>query len=129
MNTSKNHRITRAKCKLASGILIQARRDLRRFRDSRKAAEVGLYLDAYSWVISDNDRWPFSFLNVCRLLNLAPDELRRDLLHEASLGACHYWSRRFGTALRQIHLSLRQVVINERRRYTAEVATLAHGLR
>ena len=108
MNAQKNHRITKAKQKLAAGILIQARRDLRRFHDPRTAAERGLYLDAYTWVISDNYRWPFSFRNVCKLLNLAPDELRRDLLHEVSLGVCHYWSRRFGTALRQFHISLRQ---------------------
>ena len=71
--------------------------------------ERELYLDAYTWVISENFRWPFSFLNVCRLLNFEPDEVRRDLLHEVSLGACHYWSRRFGYALRQFHISLRQI--------------------
>ena len=109
MNASKIHRIAKAKQKLAAGILIQARRDLRRFRNTRRAAERELYLDAYTWVIGDNYRWPFSFRNVCKLLDLAPDELRRDLLHEISLGACHYWSRRFGNGLRQFHISLRQV--------------------
>ncbi len=128
MNTPKNHRFTKAKCKLASGILIQARRDLRRFRDSRKAAELGLYLDAYSWVIADNYRWPFSFLNVCKLLNLGPDEIRRDLLHEASLGTCRYLSRRFATALLQFHISFRQSLVRERSRGGAETGKLVHGL-
>ena len=109
MNAPKSHRITKAKCKLAAGILIQARRDLRRFHDSRRPLERELYLDAYTWVIADSYRWPFSFLNVCRLLNFEPDEVRRELLHEVSLGACHYWTRRFGSALRQFHLSLRQI--------------------
>ena len=109
MNASKIHRIAKAKQKLAAGILIQARRDLRRFRNTKRAAERELYLDAYTWVIGDNYRWPFSFRNVCKLLDLAPDELRRDLLNEISLGACHYWSRRFGYSLRQFHISLRQV--------------------
>lgn len=110
----QNHRITKAKQKLAVGILIQARRDLRRFRAARTAVERELYLDACSWVLSDNYRWPFSFVNVCRLLSLAPEVIRRELLEGASLGAFHYWSRRFGHGLRQFHLSLRQYSINAR---------------
>ena len=128
MNAQKIHRIKKAKCKLAAGILIQARRDLRRFRGSRRPLERELYLDAYTWVSSNNYRWPFSFLNVCKLLNLTPEELRQDLLHEVSLGACHYWSRRFGHALRQFHISLRQILITERRRDDAETTTLVHSL-
>jgi len=128
MNAPKNHRIKKAKQKLAAGILVQARRDLRRFRDTRRAAERELYLDAYTWVTADNFRWPFSFRNVCKLLNLAPDDLRGDLLHEVSLGACNYWSRRCGSALRQFHLSLRQVLISERSRDGAETGTLVRGL-
>lgn len=128
MNAHKNLRITKAKSKLAAGILSQARRDLRRFHRATRAAERELYLDAYSWVISENSRWPFSFLNVCKLLDLAPDELRRDLLSELSFGACHYWSRRFATALRQFHLSLRHAFLVQRRRAGAEIGTLIHGL-
>ena len=128
MNASKIHRIAKAKQKLASGILIQARRDLRRFRDTRRAAERELYLDAYTWVIADNQRWPFSFRNVCKLLDLAPDELRQDLLHEVSLDACRYWSRRFGTALRQYHISLRQALTNQRNHGAAKLGTLTHSL-
>ena len=115
MNVPKNHRITKAKDKLAAGILIQARRDLRHFRTSRIAAEQGLYLDAYSWVVSDNRKWPFSFLNVCKRLKLAPEELRHELLYQASLGRFSYWSRRVGRCLRPFHLSLRHVATLARR--------------
>ncbi|MFZ1218905.1 MAG: hypothetical protein WAO00_06395 [Chthoniobacterales bacterium] len=128
MNAHKTLRITKAKSKLAAGILGQARRDLRRFHGATRATERELYLDAYSWVISENSRWPFSFLNVCRLLDLAPDELRRDLLSDVTLGVCQYWSRRFGTALRQYHLSLRQALLRQGRLAGAEIGTLIHGL-
>jgi len=127
MNASKIHRIAKAKQKLAAGILIQARRDLRRFRNTKRAAERELYLDAYTWVIGDNYRWPFSFRNVCKLLDLAPDELRRDLLHEISLGACQYWSRRFGNGLRQFHISLRQVSCRQRKTQMPPSGTLIHS--
>ncbi len=79
---------------LASGILKQAARDLRRFHGATNAVERELYYDAYHWVISDDCSWPFSFLNVCRLLNLAPETLRQDLLDDASLGLFGYVSRR-----------------------------------
>ena len=113
MNATKIHQIGKAKHKLASGILGQARRDLRKFQHPRTALERELYLDAYTWVVSDNYSWPFSFLNVCRLLNLAPAEVRHDLLYELSLGVWHYWGRRFGYALRLFHVSLRQVFASE----------------
>jgi hypothetical protein len=57
---------------LAAGALKQAARDLRRFHGAATAIERELYLDAYSWLMSDDCSWPFSFLNVCRLLNPEP---------------------------------------------------------
>src|SRR3954452_8218538 len=108
MNAPKNLRIAKAKQKLAAGILAQARRDLRKFRDRATAVERELYRDAYTWVTADNCRWPFSFLNVCRLLDLDPEELRHDLLQGVSLGVCRYWSRRCGRVLRQCQSSLCQ---------------------
>src|SRR3954465_12256076 len=107
MNATKNPRITKAKEKLAAGILLQARRDLRNYRASRIAAEQGLYLDAYSWVVSDNRSWPFSFVNVCERRGLQPEEIRQELLQQSSLDAFSYWSQRVGQGFRQVHLSLR----------------------
>ena len=125
MNASKN---TKPQHDLAAGILSQARRDLRRFHGATRAAKRELYLDAYDWVVSDSCRWPFSFRNVCEMLNLSPEYVRQEMFRDASSGAFHYWSRRFGTALRQFHISLRQVLISERSRDGAETATLVHGL-
>jgi hypothetical protein len=62
---------------LADGVLKQAAHDLRRFHGAVSAVERDLYLDAYTWVMSDDFTWPFSFLNVCCLLNLSPEDVRQ----------------------------------------------------
>ena len=36
--------------------------------------------------MSDDFSWPFSFPNVCRLLNRAPDELRQELVGDLVFG-------------------------------------------
>ena len=128
MNTSQKTRFTTAKRHLAGGILAQARKDLRRFNGATRPAERELYFDAYDWVVSDSARSPFSFRNVCAMLDLSAETIRQEIFRDVSLGAIPYWSHRFGTALRQVHLSLREGVISERRRVGAEVATLVHGL-
>ena len=110
MKSHTSCRITRAKQKLAAGILIQARRDLRRFHGARTKAQRELYFDALNWIKADSYRWSFSFLNVCRILDLEAEEVRRDLLHEVALGALPYWSRRAGRILRQFHLTLRRTI-------------------
>jgi hypothetical protein len=87
---------------LAAGVLKQAARDLRRFNGATTRIERELYLDAYRWVTSDDCAWPFSFLNVCQLLNLAPDVVRLELLGDASAGFFTYWSQRCTRAARSI---------------------------
>lgn len=39
-----------------------------------------LRLEAESWFLSDDDSWPFSFINVCYALDLEPDFIRRGLM-------------------------------------------------
>ena len=29
------------------------------------------------WLLSDNERWPFSFLNICEVLNINPTRIRK----------------------------------------------------
>ena len=43
-----------------------------------------------SWITSDDTSWPFSFLNVCQLLDLAPETVREDVLVDLSVGAVSY---------------------------------------
>ncbi len=91
---------------LAAGILKQATQDLRRFHGATSKIEQELYFDAYSWLTSDDCCWPFSFLNVCQLLHLAPDAVRHELLGDASLGLLGYWSRRCGRVARKFQTFL-----------------------
>ena len=91
---------------LAVGVLKQAAYDLRRYRTAAKAADRELYLDAQSWVTAYDSSWPYSFINVCKLLDLCPETVRADLLSDASLGACHYWIRRAGRLSRKLGASV-----------------------
>jgi hypothetical protein len=81
---------------LAIGVLKQAAYDLRRFRTATKAVDRELYLDAHSWVTAYDSSWPYSFMNVCKLLDLCPEVVRAELLSDSSLGSFHYWIRRAG---------------------------------
>ncbi len=85
--------------KLAAGVLKQATRDLRRFRGATSKAGRELYLDAYRWLTANEFSWPFSFLNVCDALRLAPETVRAELISDASLGTFRYWTRRIASAI------------------------------
>ena len=104
---------------LAAGTLKQATRDLRRFHGATTGVERELYHDAYSWVMSDDCGWPFSFLNVCRVLNHAPDNLREELLGDLSLGAFRQLTRRWRRALRRLSHSLTKRVTTDAGENTA----------
>src|SRR6058998_1261128 len=56
---------------LAAGVLKQAARDLRRFRPATKVLKRELYLDAHSWITANDFSWPYSFVNVCKLLDVS----------------------------------------------------------
>src|SRR5215471_18774369 len=94
---------------LAVGVLKQAAYDLRRYRTATKAADRELYLDAHSWVTAYDSSWPYSFMNVCKLLDLCPEIVRADLLADASLGPFHYWIRRAGRLSRKLGASVARV--------------------
>jgi hypothetical protein len=94
---------------LAIGVLKQAASDLRRYRTATKAVDRELYLDAHSWVTAYDSSWPYSFMNVCKLLDLCPELVRADLLADASLGPFHYWIRRAGRLSRKFGASVVRV--------------------
>ena len=99
-----------AQRELAAGVLKQAAQDLRRFRGATSKIERELYLDAYRWLTVDECSSPFSFLNICQLLNLAPDNVRHDLIGDSSLGALSYWTRRCGRAAGRLRTSFSQLL-------------------
>jgi hypothetical protein len=94
---------------LAAGVLKQAAYDLRRFRAATKGANRELYLDARSWISANDFSWPYSFMNVCKLLDLCPEVVRVELLADASLGSFHYWIRRAGRLSRKLRGSFVRV--------------------
>jgi hypothetical protein len=111
---------------LAAGILKQAAQDLRRFHGATSAIERELYLDAYRWVISDDCSWPFSFLNVCQLLNLTPESLRQELLTDASLGLFSYLARRGARSARSFQIFVNRIFTTSRNPIAADPVPLTH---
>ena len=95
-----------AQCELAADVLQQAAEELRRFHGTTSKIERELYLDAYRWLTVDECSSPFSFLNVCQLLNLAPEEVRQELIGDSSLGAVNYWTQSCTRAVRRVRTSL-----------------------
>jgi hypothetical protein len=76
---------------LAIGVLSQAVRDLRRFHGATHGIERELYLDALAWLRADHFSWPYSFVNVCKLLDASPEAIRAELLADVSLGWFGHW--------------------------------------
>lgn len=103
-----------AQHELAAGVLKQAAQDLRRFHGATSTVERELYLDAYRWLTVNECSSPFSFLNVCQLLNLAPENVRQELIGDLSLGPLNCWMRRCGRAARRFQISVGQLFVSER---------------
>jgi hypothetical protein len=97
---------------LAVGVLKQAAYDLRRFRTATKGADRELYLDAHSWIAAHDFSWPYSFMNVCKLLDLCPEVVRAELLADAALGPFHYWIRRAARLSRKLGSTVVRVFEN-----------------
>jgi len=127
MNAAEDYQSATSQRDLAAGVLKQAVQDLRRFRGATSAVERELYLDAYSWLTSDDCSWPFSFLNVCQLLHLSPEAVREEQLVDLSLGAFSYWTRQCGRAARRFQTFLSHVFTKARTANATESSALAHA--
>jgi hypothetical protein len=123
MNAADNYQFETSRRDLAAGILEQATLDLRRFHGATSGLEREFYLDAYRWGMSDDCSWPFSFSNVCQLLDLIPETVREEVLGDMSLGAFGYWSRRCGRIARRFKVFLSNIFTNERTANAAEPVT------
>ena len=88
---------------LAKGVLTQAKRDLRRFASAQDGVGREMYADAYSWVMSNDFSWPYSFQNVCKALRRSPEVVRAELLPEFQAG----WTSRSRRMAQSISSSLR----------------------
>ena len=92
---------------LAKGVLRQAAKDLRLFHAAQDRVGRALYIDAYTWVLSDDTSWPYSFVNVCHVVGLSCEITRTELLVNAN---SRWYSRSLGTA-KKISTSLRHALI------------------
>ena len=109
---------------LAAGVLKQAARDLRRFRSATRGVRRELFLDAYSWITGNDFSWPYSFVNVCELLDVCPEAVRTQLLADASLGWFDYWTQRGGRLSRGLQASFGRVFADSRNPEGAEPSQL-----
>jgi hypothetical protein len=97
---------------LALGVLKQAAHDLRRFHSATRGVKRELYLDAFSWITANDFSWPYSFVNVCKLLNVCPEVARMELFADASLSWFDYWTKRAGNVSRKLRDSFVRVFAN-----------------
>ena len=65
---------------LALAVLWEAVFDLQKFRFAERRRQQRLYWEAYAWVASSDRVWPYSFVNLCELLDMNPTAVRRQLL-------------------------------------------------
>jgi hypothetical protein len=106
-------------------VLKQAAHDLRRFRAATTGVKRDLYVDAYSWITANDFSWPYSFVNVCKLLDVCPEVIRTELLADASLGWLDYWTKRAGRVSRELRASFVRVFAGCRNPKAAEPSELA----
>jgi hypothetical protein len=93
---------------LAKGVLRQAAKDLRAFHDAQESTGRELYRDAYSWVVSNDLSWPYSFVNVCEALGLSAEFVRAELLADTPPG----WYLRSRRMAQTLSSSLRTSLAN-----------------
>jgi hypothetical protein len=104
-------------------VLKQAAYDLRRFHSATKGAKRELYLDANSWITAHDFSWPYSFVNVCKLLDVCPEVVRTEILADASLSWLDYWTKRAGRVSRRLRASCVRVFASCRNPEVGELAS------
>ena len=127
MNAVEDYTSAKIQKDLAAGILKQAKQDLRRFRNPTSGVERELYFDAYHWFTSDDYTWPFSFLNVCQLLDLDPEAVRGEMLGDLSLGIFSYLTRRCERAARSFQIFLNRIFTTSRNPIAVDPIPLTHA--
>ena len=66
----------RGEVALMRAVLVDALLCFQKHAFSQRRAGQRLYREAKEWIFSDEQRWPFSFVNVCAALNLNPGYIR-----------------------------------------------------
>jgi hypothetical protein len=113
---------------LALGVLKQAAHDLRRFSGATRGVRRELYVDAYDWVTANDFSWQYSFVNVCKVLNVCPEAVRAELFADASLSWFDYWTKRAGSVSAKLRASFVRVFANCPNAEGVEGSPLASGI-
>jgi len=66
--------------RLALAVLQLAVVDLLKYRGARDPNQRRLYRKAYAWITSGDREWPYSYLNLCDAIEIAPGSLRDRIL-------------------------------------------------
>ena len=66
--------------RLAIAVLQLAVVDFCKFADARGGSEQLIYRKARNWILSADRSWPYSFANICEVIEVAPNNLREALL-------------------------------------------------
>ena len=67
---------------LALAVLQEAVVDLEKYRFAKRRRQQRLFWEAYEWIVSNDRRWPFSYINLCELIGMDADSARKRLLGE-----------------------------------------------
>jgi hypothetical protein len=69
-----------AEFKLALAVLEQALEDMERYQSASDGHCRRLYRNARGWLLSGDRHWPYSFANVCELLDVPAQRIRAYVL-------------------------------------------------
>jgi hypothetical protein len=76
-------RESRAEEVLAAAVLRLAFEDFQKHRGATDIRRRRAFREAAVWIRSNERQWPFSFLNVCDMLDISPAALRAKLLTDS----------------------------------------------
>ena len=68
-----------AELELVQAMLRDAIQSYQKFAFAKRGRAARVYREAEEWLFTDDWRWPFSFLNVCEILDLSPAYIRTGL--------------------------------------------------
>lgn len=68
--------------RLVLAVLANAVETLRLYHDKSPRLARSRTAEVIDWITSDDELWPFSYINVCGYLNIEPGRLRRTILEK-----------------------------------------------
>ena len=75
---------------LAEAVLWQAIREYQQLAGRRTRREAKLFREVDQWFLENDEKWDFSFVNLCQILDLEPDCIRAGLRKWRDRGdSCH----------------------------------------